>query len=323
MLSMISRLKVEKSRGRSKPTLGLGVFLTLSCWTSVTFLLWLAGMLIAYEPGGDGDLGNSTMAIVWYWAGISVIGGLFFALSRRRRLAWLWKSGSKPFFVFEILRAVLFGLVNGVLISFLFHMNTVRNDAVSLFDHYTYARNQVPQPLLDNTLPNAEWFDESQALHADKKQVWCERAQVSQGFFLNTHTSPTQSNQVLAFMLGSTFLHQRHANGCVSDQQWLDEMKQTHHQASAFPGPDAFIQQKLAWTYVYKLLFTPSEILVDRLKPTPANLCARMATNDLGFQGSAELCADYFANDELATLADIDRIRTTLKTQADKRKDTP
>lgn len=50
MLSMISRLKVEKSRGRSKPTLGLGVFLTMLLLSGLGLGILMGNGTLAGDP---------------------------------------------------------------------------------------------------------------------------------------------------------------------------------------------------------------------------------------------------------------------------------
>ena len=323
MLPATHRLKTKKPRKRSKRTLGFVEHLALVGWATITTLLAVIALANAYPLEGTEAMGSQMNALVWYWVLATALAGCVSAIARRRRLAYFWKNSSKPLVAFQFLGALIFGVVNGTFISFFMHVTEIKNSLPAIFSSYSQVKDQVPTPFLKDGGINMEWFDEKQALRTDKKAAWCERAQTTHRFFLGAHTGGSHSNQVMAFVLGNSLLGSLKDHGCISDQQWLDQMTQAYEQARLLPGPDLFIQQKMSWAPHYKMLYGAPEIMVERIKPTPNNVCAQMASGSLAFQGSAEFCASSFAGEKLATLQDFERIRNALVARVDKEKDTP
>lgn len=127
----------------------------------------------------------------------------------------------------------------------------------------------------------------------------------------------------MAFLLANGMLRNLHGHGCISDQQWLDTMTQTHETASRLPGPDLFIEQKMSWMPLYNMIHLSSQMLVDRIKPTPGNVCTQLAYGPLSFKGSADFCTSLFDGDTLATNEDLERIRHALETRASQETGTP
>lgn len=322
MLPATHRLKTKKPRKRSKRTLGFVEHLALVGWATITTLLAVIALANAYPLEGTEAMGSQMNALVWYWVLATALAGCVSAIARRRRLAYFWKNSSKPLVAFQFLGALVFGVVNGTLISFFMHVTEVKNSLPTIFSSYSQVKDQVPTPFLEDGGINLEWFDENQALRTDKKAAWCERAQTTHRFFLGAHTGGSHSNQVIAFVLGNSLLRSLKDHGCISDQQWLDQMTLAYEQARLLPGPDLFIQKKMAWIPFYKMLYGAPEIMVKRIKPTPNNVCAQMASDSLAFKSSAEFCAAFFSSEKLATLEDLERIRNALGARADKEKDT-
>ncbi len=323
MLSILNRLKTKKPRRHSKRTLGFVEHLALVGWATITTLLAVIALANTYSIDGTDVMGSETNALVWYWVLATAMAGGISAISRRRRLAYFWKTSSKPLVAFQFLGALAFGVVNGTLISFLMHVTETKNSLLAITSSYSQAQAQVPTLFLKDGELNREWFDDSQVLRADKKEAWCQRAEVTRRLFVGAHTGGPHSNQAMAFLLGNSLLQQIQNQGCISDQQWLEQMTHTYEQARLLQGPDLFIQKKMAWNPLYKMLYRGPEIMVDRIKPTPGNVCLQMASGSLSSKGSAAFCEAVFAGNQLATTEELKRIRQTLKARAAQQKDTP
>ena len=241
------------------------------------------------------------LALAWPLGGVLV---LLHQLASGR-LAKTWKDHGKP--AMNVLVSVFWGVVVGQLFFLLLFFTSV-TQSLSL----SLQAQAHPIQAMKDLGRDQGWLDETGALLASARPQWCVQARMW------VDAAPTQAlafpegREVALVMVGAN-VDKLRKNECISDAQWVEKLASLHALALENPSQSFWLSRHASWLPILGHLSQTADVIVERLRPTPAAMCGRLLDKQVATLGwNADTCTNRFDTRRPAAAADVQAIREAM-----------